>query len=333
MKPIHVNPEFVEIIKDAGRAPSGHNTQPWKFEVNENQIIIRPEFTRKLKVVDPDDHALFISLGCALENLILSAKAHQFSPNVTMNLADTNSEIIVELRKSENEQKDLLYDFIQQRQSTRTEYKQEPVEPSVLKQLLEQGKNEYVDIIFLTEKSKIKELEPFILEASDLQFGNKQFIDELVDWIRFSKREAEEKGDGIYGASMGMPGIGRFIGSIIMKNLVSAKSERKRWKNLIDKSAGFALFIVNENSKQNWIRLGQSFQRFGLKATQLNLKHAHVNMPCEEISVRHKLIQYFKIENGRQALLLVRFGYAEAMPYSVRLPLEQILSQKRNFKT
>lgn len=333
MKPTNINTEFLEMIKDAGRAPSGHNTQPWKFEANENQIIIRPDFTRKLKVVDPDDHALYISLGCALENLILSAKDHQFSTNLTMNLAGSNSEIIVDLHKSENEQKDLLYDFIQQRQSTRTEYKQEPVEPSVLEQLMEQGKNECVDIIFITEKSKIKELEPFILEASDLQFGNKRFIDELVGWIRFSKREAEEKGDGIYGASMGMPGIGRFIGSSIMKNFVSAKSERKRWKNIIEKSTGFALFIAKENSKQNWLRLGQSFQRFGLKATQLNLKHAHVNMPCEEISVRNQIMRHFKIENGRQALLLVRFGYAEAMPYSYRLPLEQILFQNRNVNT
>lgn len=333
MKPINIIPEFLEIIKDAGRAPSGHNTQPWKFEANETQIIIRPDLNRKLSVVDPDDHALYISLGCALENLIISAKAQRFSTNITTNLTDKNSEIIVELRNSENVQKDLLYNFIQQRQSTRKEYKHEPVRSSVLEQLMEQGKNECVEIIFITDKGKIKELEPFILEASDLQFGNKQFINELVDWIRFSKREAEEKGDGIWGASMGMPGTGRFIGSIIMKHLVSAKTERKRWKNLIDKSAGFALFIVKENSKRNWIRLGQSFQRFGLKATQLNLKHAHVNMPCEEISVRNQLIRHFNIDNGRHPLLLVRFGYAQAMPYSVRLPLEHILSQNWNFNT
>lgn len=333
MKRIKINPEFFEIIKDAARAPSGHNTQPWKFEANENQIIIRPDLNRRLEVVDSDDHALYISLGCALENLILSAKAHRFSTNVSMNFADDDCEIIVELQNSGNEQKDILYDFIQLRQSTRKEYNKEPIEESVLEQLLEEGENESVEIIFITDKAKIKELEPFILEANSLQFNNKQFVNELVHWIRFSKREAEEKGDGIWAASMGMPGIGRLIGSLIMKYLVSAKSETKRWENLIEKSAGFALFIAKENSKQNWIRLGQSFQRFGLKATQLNLMHAHVNMPCEEISVRHKLMQHFKIDNGKQALLLIRFGYADPMPYSFRLPLEQVLSQHRFVNT
>ena len=327
MKSINLNPRFIEIIKDAARAPSGHNTQPWKFEVNENHIIIRPNFARRLKVVDADDHALFISLGCALENLVLSAKAHQFSTKVTTNFENGINEIIVELMISENEQKDMLYDFIQSRQSTRSAYDNKSIEQSKLEQLQEQTENEWIEMIYITDKDKIKELESFIIEASNLQFNNKEFVNELVSWIRFSKNEIKNKSDGIWHASMGMPGVGRFIGNIIMKDFASAKSEAKRWKNLIDKSAGFALFVVKENIKENWVRLGQAFERFGLKATQLNIKHAHVNMPCEEISVRQKLVQHFKIESGKQPLLLVRFGFAEAMPYSFRLPLEEVLAK------
>lgn len=326
MASINLTPELLKIIKDAAKAPSGHNTQPWKFEVTENQITMRPNFTRRLEVVDPDDHALYISLGCALENLILSAKHHQFTPKVTTNFTDDNNEIIVELLKSQNEHKDMLYEFIQLRQSTRIAYDPKPIEQSILKQLREHTKSECVDIVFITDKDKIKELEPFIIEGSNSQFSNKKFVNELVSWIRFSKNEIENKGDGIWHASMGMPGVGRFIGSIIMKDFVSAKSEAKRWKKLIAKSGGFALFVVKKNSKENWVSLGQIFQRFALKATHLNLKHAHVNMPCEEISVRQKLIKHFKLDNGKQPLLLVRFGYAGAMPYSFRLPLEEVLT-------
>lgn len=329
MKSIHLNPEFLEMTKDAAKAPSGHNTQPWKFEINEKQIIIRPDFTRRLKVVDPDDHALFISLGCALENLIRSAKVHGFRPKVTTVFTNGKNEIIVDLIKSEHVQKDVLYDFIQSRQSTRTAYDSKPVEQSILDQLKEQTESEYVDVIFITDKNKIKELEPFIIEGSNLQFNNRDFVNELVSWIRFSKKEIEHKCDGIWHASMGMPGVGRLMGSLIMKEFVSAKSEAKRWKNLIDKSAGFALFVVKENSKENWVRLGQCFERFALKATQLNIRHAHVNMPCEEVSVRQKLIKYFKLDNGMQPLLLVRFGYAEVMPYSFRLPLEEVLANNQ----
>jgi len=328
MKPILLSPEIISIIEDAAKAPSGHNTQPWKFEIGENQVIIKPNFERRLKVVDADDHALFISLGCALENLILSAKAQHFSPKVNFNFLNSKNDIIVDLPKSSDVRKDILYEFIQSRQSTRTPYDSNPIDKSLLDQMAEEVINEQVDMIFITDKDKIKELEPFIIEGSNLQFYNKDFINELISWIRFSKKEVENKRDGIWSASMGMPTVGRFMGNIVMKKFISAKSEARRWRKLIAKSAGFALFIVKSNSKENWIRLGQSFQRFGLKATQLNIKHAHVNMPCEEASVQKKLIQHFKLENGKHPLLLVRFGYAEAMPYSYRLPLEEVLTKK-----
>ena len=326
MKSIKLRPEFIEIIKDAARAPSGHNTQPWKFEVNESQIIIRPDFTRRLKVVDADDHALFISLGCALENLMLSAKAHRFSSQITTNFGHDKDEIIVDLTESENDQRDVLYDFIQTRQSTRTVYDSKPIEQSLLELLKAQAEDGNVDILYITDKNQIKELEPFIIEGSNLQFNNKQFVNELVSWFRFTKRDAQEKGDGLWVSSMGVPKMPKAIGNLIMKSFVSAKSEARRWKNLIDKSAGFALFVAKENSKENWVRLGRSFERFVLKATQLNIKHAHVNMPCEETSVRQKLIHYFNIANGKQPLLLVRFGYSETAPYSFRRPLEEVLT-------
>ena len=316
---------IIEIIRNAAKAPSGHNTQPWKFEVNDSQIIIRPNFERKLKVVDADNHALYISLGCALENLILSAKAHSLVPHVILNLNQGKEEILVDLTKSESVEKDVLYDYIDHRQCTRTPYDSKPVAESVLEELKEEVKNDLVDIIFFTDKTKIKELEPFIIDGSNTQFNNKEFIEELVNWIRFNKKDAQRKGDGLWASSLGFPNMPKLVGNLVIKRLVTAKSEVKRWKNLIQKSAGFALFTIKGNSKEDWVRLGQSFQRFGLKATQLELKHAHVNMPCEEIEVRRKLMQHFNIDNGRQALLLTRFGYSETMPYSFRLPLEKVL--------
>jgi hypothetical protein len=326
MKATQRNSVLLKIIEDAGKAPSGHNTQPWKFETIGNRIVLKPNFNRRLTVVDADDHALYISLGCALENLILSAKAHGFKPDISYKSAGIDLEIIADLLPSENVKKDGLYDYIQQRQSTRSEYRSIPIEHALLDQLLEESRNERVEIIVITEKDKIKDLEPMILEANDLQFKNKAFVDELVHWIRFSETEAEEKRDGIWSASMGMPATGRFLGGFIMKKLVSPKSEAKRWRNLIKKTGGFALFIVKENTRKDWIELGRSFQRFALKSTQLGIKHAHVNMPCEEVSVRQKLIEHLKIGDGKQPLLLIRFGNAKTMPYSFRLPLEQILS-------
>jgi hypothetical protein len=68
-------PEIREFVRFATLAPSGHNTQPWKFRVGANQVDILPDFSQRTPVVDPDDHHLFVSLGCAAENLALASGA------------------------------------------------------------------------------------------------------------------------------------------------------------------------------------------------------------------------------------------------------------------
>ncbi len=72
-----------EIIRYATLAANGHNTQPWKFVIKQNAIEIYPDYTRRLSVVDPDDRELWISLGCALENLLIAARSAGYTPEVT----------------------------------------------------------------------------------------------------------------------------------------------------------------------------------------------------------------------------------------------------------
>ena len=61
-------PEMLDLRRHATLAPNGHNTQPWRFRVGQNRIEIVPDFSRRTPIVDPDDHHIFVSLGCAAEN-------------------------------------------------------------------------------------------------------------------------------------------------------------------------------------------------------------------------------------------------------------------------
>lgn len=59
-------------------APSSHNTEPWKFRLRGDRVDVLLDFSRWLKVADDDQRELHISVGCALENLLISllAAAH-----------------------------------------------------------------------------------------------------------------------------------------------------------------------------------------------------------------------------------------------------------------
>lgn len=314
-----------KLIYYATRAPSGHNTQPWLFDFTINEIIIRPDLTRVLPVVDSDNHALYISLGCAAENIVIAAKPFGFDSVLSIRKSRTEPDFIsVVLTSKEDIRTDELFDFIDKRQATRNAYQDEQVPPDEIAALKESFDFKGIELSLYTTPDEITLLSPFIIDGSNSQFQNKEFVDELVSWIRFSKSEVEEKLDGIWHSSMGMPATGRLIGEIIMKNFITPQSEAKRWKKMIGRSAGFALFTVEKNSIANWVALGQSFQRFALTATKLGISHAHVNMPCEELEVRQQLITQLEL-GTRQPLLLIRFGYSEKMPYSLRREIQDVI--------
>ena len=65
-----------ELVRLATLAPSSHNTQCWQFALEDRSIVVRPDLSRRCPAVDPDDHHVFVSLGCAVENLTHAALAH-----------------------------------------------------------------------------------------------------------------------------------------------------------------------------------------------------------------------------------------------------------------
>ena len=70
------------MMEQAVKAPSGHNTQPWLFRVQKDRIQILPDMSKSLPAVDPDNRELFISLGCATENLCIAAEAKGYTATV-----------------------------------------------------------------------------------------------------------------------------------------------------------------------------------------------------------------------------------------------------------
>lgn len=317
--------QFKEIIHYATLAPSGHNTQPWKFSVKNNSILIYPDYSRRLPVVDPDDHALFISLGCALENLIIAANHMGYSVKVECFPENEEKDCIRVIINKENVKLDTdLFGAITSRQATRSKYDGRPIPTEDLEKLKQASNQDQVSFILFTEEREIEPIIEFVKEGNVLQFRNKSFVNELISWIRFNKKDALTSRDGLNSASMGLPYIPTWLGRFILNNLATPNGEAKKCEKLIRGSSGVALFIAESNNKQSWINVGRSFQRVALKATSLNIKHAHINMPCEEIEIRTKLQKHLGLKN-EQPLLLLRIGYSYPMPKSYRRPVEEVM--------
>ena len=75
MQPI--SQPLADILELARWAPSGDNTQPWRFEViDDHQLIVHAFDTRDHCVYDLDGHPSQIAHGALLETLSIAASAH-----------------------------------------------------------------------------------------------------------------------------------------------------------------------------------------------------------------------------------------------------------------
>jgi hypothetical protein len=66
----------------ATRAPSVHNTQPWRFVVRGDGLDIMADWTRRLTVLDPRGRQLLMSCGCAVLNARVSLAAAGYGVTV-----------------------------------------------------------------------------------------------------------------------------------------------------------------------------------------------------------------------------------------------------------
>jgi hypothetical protein len=69
-------PAVIETaLRAAIRAPSVHNTQPWRFVTGPSRIELHLDRDRILAVADPDSREARLSCGAALFNLRLAIRA------------------------------------------------------------------------------------------------------------------------------------------------------------------------------------------------------------------------------------------------------------------
>ena len=311
-----------ELVRFGTLAANSHNTQPWLFSLSEKQIAIQPDLSRRCTAADPDDHHLFASLGCAVENIAQAAPVfgqtatpRDYSPDV--------SQIKVDLNPGSSKVGDLA-SAIPLRQCTRAVYNGEPVSNEDLKTLESSAQGNGVELLLITDRKQIEEVLAFIVDGNTHQVEDPAFRAELNDWLRFSYAKATSTRDGLFSAASGFP----ILPDPLMRRLFelgfSATSENKRYEKQVRSASGLAVFVSAKDCPAQWVEAGRSYQRFALQATVLGLRHAFVNQAVEVAEVRRRFTSFLNL-GDRRPDLIVRFGYGPEMPRSLRRPVEEVI--------
>jgi len=322
MRPLPDSATVRDLVRYATLAANGHNTQPWKFRANEGAVQIAPDLTRRTPVVDPDDHHLIASLGCAAENLRLAARARGRSGEIR--ITDTSDFLVdVELGPAPVEETP-LFRAIPDRQCTRVKYDGRPAPTEVLLRLDAAANSYGVETRMITEKSTIEAILSLVVDGNTRQLTNVAFVTELKDWIRFNADAALASRDGLYTATSANPTMPSWLGKRLFDLFLSPQSENDKYAEQIRSSAGVAVFTAKTNDKEGWFNAGRAFQHFALQATVDGLKLAFVNQAVEVAEMRRKLQTLLGIDE-RRPNFVVRFGYGPIMPRSLRRPVADVM--------
>jgi hypothetical protein len=311
-----------ELVRYATLAPSSHNTQCWKFAIEPRAITLAPDLSRRCPAVDPDDHHLFVSLGCATENLVQAALAHGLKAEPVFDTGRDSLRVALEPTTVVTTP---LFQAIPLRQCTRGEYDGKPISSDELRLLEAAAAGHGVQLLLLTEKARMEQVLEFVVQGNTAQMNDKAFVEELEAWIRFNGREAARRGDGLYSASSGGPSVPTWLGHLMFGLVFTPRSENDKYARHVRSSAGIAVFVGPTNDKAGWVEAGRAYERFALQATALGIRNAHLNQPVEVASLRPQLASALGL-SGRRPDLVVRFGRGPGLPPSLRRPLQSVLS-------
>ena len=320
---LQVKPEMRDLVRYAILAPNGHNTQPWRFTITPGQITIRPDLSRRTPVVDPDDHHIFVSLGCAAENLALAAAARGFQGDPVFD--DSGAGSINFAYQPAPSLGSVLFDAIPRRQSTRADYDGRKVSAADLATLAAAARIPGVDMAIITDQPDMDRVRDLVVAGNSAQMADPAFVRELKSWLRFSPRHAIETGDGLYSVTSGNPALPEWLGPRAFDMMVTADSENDRYASQLRSSSGVAVFFGQRDDREHWVLAGRACQRFALQATALGLKQAFINQPVEVPLLRPELAALVGMA-GRRPDIVMRFGFGPLLPYSARRPVSAVLS-------
>lgn len=319
--PLQATPRDRELVRYATLAANSHNTQPWIFSASANEITVLPDFSRRCPAVDPDDHHIFASLGCAVENLSHAAAAL----GLRATPAVVGDKVFIGLEPSPPIRSP-LFEAIAVRQSTRAKYDGRPVSSEALRLLEIAGREPGISLIIMTERSSISNVVDYVTQGNSAQMRDRAFMDELESWMRFNEADAVSTMDGLFSRSSGNPTMPAWLARPLLRMFFTEAGENKKYREHIESAAGVAVFVSEEADKSHWVAAGRACQRFGLQATALGLKYAFINQPVEVPALRSQFASFLGVGNRRPDIIL-RFGAGPELPKSLRRPPERVMRE------
>lgn len=360
---VHISQLTLEsIIKAANLAPSGGNSQPWRWVYKNKLLYLFNAIDVNDKFLGYGNFSTYVALGAAIENLILKSNELKlkvvtktfpktdFLPLVCLfEFSDLTEPIDIPQKRIE---------AIQYRLTNRKIAMREELEMTVLqnlKRLCEETSNAKLKIF--TTENELERIGDILGELEKIRILEKNGHSDFVEEIRWTKEENDLKKDGVDLRTLDLTNSEK-IGFQLSKDadLISLLNEwdgggafKKLTKKSILAASGIGIITMKGNDKSTFLEGGKVLQRIWLEANANQIAFQPMSSSvflyarllqgkgeyltekaCNKLlALREAFENAFRIDEGYSEIFIFRlFKGTEPQIKSLRIPLEETFLYK-----
>ncbi|HJQ47479.1 MAG TPA: nitroreductase [Amycolatopsis sp.] len=300
-------------VEAAVRAPSPHNTQPWRFEVDADRIAVFLDPRRVLQVVDPDGREARLSCGAAILNMRVALADAGRAPVVRLLPDRGRPECLAIVRAGGSHQPSpaevSMARAVVRRRTNRRPFADRPVPPGVRDALVRAARDEGAELVLLDDPAKLDAAAALLRRAEHTQSEDRDFQEELEGWTTTSS----DREDGVPVHAGGpRPAAGTLLSLRQYGNEPSPAERPYERQPLVVVLASYT------DTPLAHLRTGQALQRTLLTAATLGVSASFLSQPVEVPSTRAALRDLVGGLIYPQTML--RLGYGFPTPATGRRP-------------
>jgi len=263
--------ETLEALVDAAlRAPSGDNTQPWRFQIDPTtgRVALFLDESRDPSPMNAGQRMARIALGAAVENLIRAAG----TMGIEVAVERPNPPALAMMRLYGAPSRPVAVEIVE-RVTNRRLYDGSPISAPLLEKLRRQTPpRQGVATHWIVGSERLRSLARLICRADEIMLGNASFYNAFLRNVRFDAPHDAPVKEGLSLDSLELSAKDRF-GLRLLPHLplplrrLGLKPLASHSKKLVESSAALCLFVASSSRAETDVAVGQTVQAAWLALT------------------------------------------------------------------
>lgn len=253
-------------------APSAHNMQPWKYEINNGSVTLfrDPEFT--LEDGDASMRETFLGLGAFLENLVVAAAHFGYLSSVTDVITTTQSLEIATVKFEKVDDAEAhpdLFNGILKRHTNRGFYSEAPVGNELLSLLNDMTEGD-AKLFVITDQDAKSRIAQLVGKGTGMALALNTMKRELAQLVW---PESQPRDFGMMAESL-VEDAGNIVdGKEFIENQMDADVQGKYWRDTFATSPCLLVIGTEFDGPESWLNAGRLLERSLLLSASYGLCH------------------------------------------------------------